>query len=124
MRRRSDGRECVVRAAGDPDMGSMKRLAIWATCAMMWAVVSGPAVGQQMTPPGWSQFNPPLPAGPPPPRIEVPVVPTLDVPSQPPVRASRRESFSDRISRCLDEAATGGMTPSQREVYSRACANR
>jgi len=101
----------------------MKRLSIW-TGAVMWAVVAGAAMGQQMTPPGWSQFNPPLPAAPPPPRIEVPDIPKLDVPSQPPVQASRRESFSDRISRCLDEAAAAGTSPSRREAYSRACANR
>jgi hypothetical protein len=100
----------------------MKRLTI-SIGAVTWVLVSGAALAQQMTPPGWSQFNPPLPAGPPPPRIEVPVVPKLDVPSQPPVQASRRESFSDRIVRCLDEAGAG-MTPSQREAYSRACANR
>jgi hypothetical protein len=104
-------------------MGSMKRLSIWIG-AVTWALAAGAAVGQQMTPPGWSQFNPPLPASPPPPSMEVPVVPKLGVPSQPQVRAMRRESFSDRISRCLDEAAAAGVSPGRRAAYSGACANR
>jgi hypothetical protein len=82
------------------------------------------AFGQQMVPPGWSQFNPPLPAAPPSPRIEVPVVPRMDAPSQPRAQSARRRSFSDRISQCLDDAVASGLGPSARAAYSRACANR
>jgi hypothetical protein len=105
-------------------MGSMKRLSIW-TGAVMWAVLAATAAsGQQMIPPGWSPFNPPPPAAPPPPRMDVPEVPRMDVPSQPPAPAVRRESYGDRITRCLEEGAAAGLGPSRREAYSRACANR
>ena len=84
-----------------------------------------PVSAQQMIPPGWSQFNPPLPAAPPPPLIEAPVIPRLDAPpSQPQVRASQRGSFSDRITQCLDDAAAAGLGPAARAAYSRSCANR
>jgi hypothetical protein len=93
--------------------------------ATMLACVAGAASAQQMTPPGWSQFNPPLPASPPPPRIEAPVIPKLNAPvAQPRARASRRDSFGDRISRCLDEGAAAGLDPGARAAYSRSCANR
>jgi hypothetical protein len=105
-------------------MGSMKRLSTGAG-ALLWAVLAATAaMGQQMIPPGWSPFNPPPPAAPPPPRIQVPEVPRLDVPSQPPLPAERRESYSDRITRCLEEGAAAGLGPSRREAYSRACANQ
>lgn len=92
---------------------------------MLMTLAAGTASGQQMIPPGWSQFSPPPPAPPPSPRIEVPAIPQLDAPPrQPQVRASRRGSFSDRIARCLDEAAAAGLRPAARAAYSRACANR
>lgn len=92
--------------------------------AAIWLLVANAAFAQQMIPPGWSQFNPPLPAAPPPPRIEVPVVPKLDAPSQPRAQVSPRRSFSDRISQCLDDAAASGLRPAARAAYARACANR
>jgi hypothetical protein len=92
--------------------------------AVILTFFAGAAFGQQMVPPGWSQFNPPLPAPPPSPRIEVPVVPRMDSPSQPRAQVSRRRSFSDRISQCLDDAAASGLGPNARAAYSRACANR
>jgi hypothetical protein len=74
---------------------------------------------------GGSQFNPPLPAPLPPPRIEAPKVPQFDAPQRYDyVPTTPRPSFSDRISRCLDEAAAAGVRPSRRAAYSRACANR
>jgi hypothetical protein len=79
----------------------------------------------QFIPPGGSQFNPPLPAPPPPPRIEVPAIPQMDAPpQQPTINAAPRTSFGDRISRCLDEAAAAGLGPTERSAYSRNCANR
>jgi len=79
----------------------------------------------QFIPPGGSQFNPPLPAPPPSPRIEVPAIPKMDAqPQQPYVSAEPRASFGDRISTCLDEAAAAGFGPTERSVYSRNCASR
>jgi hypothetical protein len=83
---------------------------------------SGAAFGQQMTPPGWSQFNPPLPATPPPPRIEVPAVPRLGEASQPHVQSVPHRSFHDKIVDCLADPA--GLGPKARAAYSRNCANR
>jgi hypothetical protein len=73
---------------------------------------------------GGSQFNPPLPPPPPAPSLAVPVVPKMDVPSPQNVPVVPRESFSDRISRCLDEGAAAGLGPADRAAYSRSCANR
>ena len=73
---------------------------------------------------GGSQFNPPLPAPLPPPRIEAPKVPQLDAPIHYDYRPAPRPSFSDRVVRCLDEAAASGVKPSHRAAYSRSCANR
>jgi hypothetical protein len=102
----------------------MRRLSILFG-TVFWAFVANVASALQMTPPGWSQFNPPLPPPPPPPRIEAPVIPRLDAPpSQPHVRASERGSFSDRVSRCLEEGAAAGLGPNARAAYSRSCANR
>jgi hypothetical protein len=95
----------------------MKRLSILLVCAVFaMPVIANPAFAQ-LIPPGGSKFNPPLPAPLPPPRIEAPVIPQLDAP--PP-----RPSFSDRITTCLEDAAASGLGPSEREEYSRACANR
>jgi hypothetical protein len=99
----------------------MKPLAIFIIAAAL-LFVGDTAFGQQMTPPGWSQFNPPLPAAPPPPRIEVPVVPKLGEAQQPRVQSVPRRSFSDKVTRCLDDAA--GLRPGARAAYSRNCANR
>src|ERR1700761_7746778 len=85
-------------------------------------LVSGVALGQQMTPPGWSQFNPPLPSSPPPPRIEVPAVPRLGEASQPRAQSAPHRSFHDKIVDCLADPA--GLRPSARAAYSRNCANR
>jgi hypothetical protein len=102
-------------------MAGMKPRAIFIIAAVP-LFIGGAAFGQQMTPPGWSQFNPPLPAGPPPPRIEVPVVPRLNEAQQPRAPSAPRRSFSDKVTRCLDDAA--GLGPKARAAYSRNCANR
>lgn len=73
---------------------------------------------------GGSQFNPPLPAPLPPPKIEAPRIPQLDAPIHYDYRPAPRPSFSDRVVRCLDEAAAAGVKPSRRAAYSRSCANR
>jgi hypothetical protein len=92
--------------------------------ALLLSLMAPAASAQQMIPPGWSQFNPPLPAAPPPPRIEAPVIPRLDAPpSQPRVRASQRGSFSDRINQCLDDAAAAGLGPAARAAKSRSGAH-
>jgi hypothetical protein len=102
----------------------MKRLSIFLVCMVLAAPVVADPASAQLIPPGGSKFNPPLPAPLPPPKIEVPVIPKMDaLPSQSYAPAPR-PSFSDRITTCLDEAAAAGLGPSDREVYSRSCANR
>ena len=81
-------------------------------------------MAQTILPPGASIFSPPPPPPPPPPRIEVPKIPQLDAPPSYNYKPLPRSSFSDRISRCLDDAAAAGLTPSQRGEYSRMCANQ
>jgi hypothetical protein len=99
----------------------MKRRSILA-CMLVAALAAGNGVSAQVIPPGGSQFNPPLP--PPPPKIEAPVVPQMDAPLRQDYKPEPRPSFSDRISRCLDEGAASGLDPSDRAAYSRSCANR
>lgn len=85
---------------------------------------------------------PTAPAPIPPPKIEVPAVPKMDNPppfalqnttpgvvrqGRPPkqvLKSSRRNSYSDRVARCLDEAAALGYGPNGRAAYSRSCANQ
>jgi hypothetical protein len=119
-RRKSDR---LAIAADNHDINQMKFSTIVMAVAMS-TLMAGTVFGQQMVPPGWSQFNPPLPAPPPPPRIEAPVVPEMDAPSQPRVRSERRRSFDERITQCLQDGAASGLGPNARAAYSRACANR
>ena len=81
------------------------------------------ASAQIIIPPGGSQFNPPLPSPPPSPKITVPVVPQMDAPPSYNYLPAPRPSFGDKITTCLQEGAAAGLGPSDREVYSRACAN-
>jgi hypothetical protein len=106
-------------------MSSVKRLAV-SLFAIAWLALAGGGADAQSPNNlvGGSIFNPPLPAPLPPPRIEAPKVPQLDAPIQYDYRPAPRPSFSDRIARCLDEAAAAGVKPSHRAAYSRNCANR
>jgi hypothetical protein len=81
------------------------------------------ASAQIVIPPGGSKFNPPLPAPPPSPKIEVPVVPQMDALPSHNYLPAPRPSFGDKITNCLEEGAAGGLGPSGREEYSRSCAN-
>jgi hypothetical protein len=103
----------------------MRRPSILA-CAIAAALIAVDVAFAQFIPPGGSQFNPPLPPPPPPPppRIEVPVVPRMDASPRQSYQPAPRPSFSDRITTCLSEGAAAGLGPSEREAYSRACANR
>jgi hypothetical protein len=92
--------------------------------AVTAALIFGSAASAQIIPQGGSQFNPPLPPAPPPPKIEAPVVPQMDAPTSQTYLPAPRPSFSDRITSCLDEAAANGLGPSARAAYSRACANQ
>jgi hypothetical protein len=106
-------------------MSFMKRQSL-SILAIGWLALAGGAVHAQSPNNlvGGSVFNPPLPAPLPPPRIEAPRVPQLDAPIQYDYHPAPRSSFSDRIARCLDEAAAAGVKPSRRAAYSRNCANR
>jgi hypothetical protein len=102
-------------------MIAMKRLTI-VIGAVSWILLSG-GTQAQIIPPGGSLFNPPLPQPPPGPKIEVPAVPKMDAPPRQSYQLAPHPSFSDRITTCLEEGAAAGLGPSDREVYSRACAN-
>jgi hypothetical protein len=101
----------------------MKKRSIAAGLFVAVLIGFSTASAQITIPPGGSQFNPPLPPPPPSPRITVPVVPQMDaLPSYNYVPAPR-PSFGEKITTCLQEGAAAGLGPSDREVYSRACAN-
>ena len=101
----------------------MKRLSI-ITLAIAAALFAANTAFAQIIPPGGSRFNPPLPAPPPSPKIEVPVVPQMDAPPRQSYLPAPAPSFSDRITTCLSDAAAGGLGAGEREAYSRTCANR
>jgi len=88
------------------------------------ALILASAASAQLIPPGGSQYNPPLPPPPPPPRIEAPVIPQMDAPARQSYAPAPHPSFGERIGKCLDDAAAGGLGPGEREAYSRSCANR
>ena len=102
----------------------MKRLSIL-MAAMLWALMAVSTASAQFIPPGGSQFNPPLPPPPPPPKIEVPAIPKMDATLPvPQVQDLQRDSFGDRISKCLQDGAAAGLGPNERSAYSRGCANQ
>src|SRR5260370_7542005 len=96
----------------------MKQLSILLVCAVLAApVVADPAFAQ-LIPPGGSKFNPPLPAPPPSPRIEVPVIPQMDAPPRQSYAPAPVPSFSDRITTCLEEAPARGLAPTEPHAHS------
>jgi hypothetical protein len=101
----------------------MKRLSI-ITLAVAAALFAANAASAQIIPPGGSRFNPPLPAPPPSPKIEVPVVPQMDAPPRQSYLPAPGPSFGDRITTCLTDGIAAELGPSDREEYSRNCANR
>jgi len=104
-------------------MSSMRRapVLILVVVAALSAVPT--AIAQSLVP-GAAPLSPPPPPPIPPPRIEVPKLPQLDAPASHNYKPPRRSSFSDRIAKCLDDAAAVGLGPNERAVYSRSCANR
>jgi hypothetical protein len=56
--------------------------------------------------------------------MDVPKIPQMDAPAHPNYAPAPRPSFGDRVSKCLDDAAAGGLGPNERAAYSRGCANR
>jgi hypothetical protein len=113
--------------------------------SLMMAMSGRIAHAQIIGPPGTQPVIPfpTAPPPPPPPRIEVPQVPQMNSPppfalqnttpglvapnGKPPrsrLKPARRESYGDRIARCLDEGAAWGLGPNERAAYSRSCANR
>jgi hypothetical protein len=107
-------------------MKSLAKRPVLSALAIAWLLLAPAAVHAQSPNNlvGGSQFNPPLPAPLPPPKIEAPKIPQLDAPQHYDYRPAPRASFGDRISRCLDEAAAAGVRPGRRAAYSRNCAIR
>jgi hypothetical protein len=69
-------------------------------------------------------FAPPPPPIPPP-KIEIQKIPKEgELPTSPKVQQPRRGSFSDRVTRCIEEGAAAGLGPNERAAYSRTCANQ
>jgi hypothetical protein len=101
----------------------MKRSLLY--CGVVILALSAQGAFAQVIPPGGSLYNPPLPAPPPPPKIEVPAIPKMDeLPTRSYAPIAPQQSFGERISKCLDDAAASGLGPSERATYSRNCATR
>jgi hypothetical protein len=115
--------------AGASDITAMKQSFVPGVVAITMlfgmAMVSAPALAQIFPLPGTPTATPPAPPPPPPPpKIEVPTVPQLGAPPRAVRPATRPDSFGDRMTRCLHEAAAAGLGPKKRAAYSRACANQ
>jgi hypothetical protein len=48
----------------------------------------------------------------------------MDAPPRQSYQPEPRPSFGERITTCLNEGTAAGLGPSDREAYSRNCANR
>ena len=101
-------------------MFSMKYLSA-KICAISLMLIFVDVASAQVMVPGGSQFSPPPPLSP---KIEPPIIPQMDASARPNYVSAPRPSFSDRIIRCLDEAAAAGLGPNERAAYSRSCANQ
>jgi hypothetical protein len=121
-----------------------KYLVLLGICFVFVGAVLSTASAQIPPAPGTSPVIP-FPTAPPPPApppITVPQVPQMNSPPKfelqnttpslveqgaPPksiYKPERRQSFSNRIQRCLDEGAAMGLDPNERAAYSRSCATR
>jgi hypothetical protein len=103
----------------------MKRILLHCSVALALLVSASIASAQTIIPPGGSPLlNAPLPPPLPEPKIAPAVVPKMDAPLQQNYAPlSTRPSFSDRLTSCLQTGAAAGLGPSDREAYSRSCAN-
>jgi hypothetical protein len=129
-------------AKRDHDMGVMRK--ILAAFLIGSAVLMAGGANAQLFPQN-TQPVIPFPTAPapiPPPSMAVPVVPQMSNPAPfalqnttpglveqgtPPkqvLKTRRHKSYSDRVARCLDEAAALGYGPNRRAAYSRTCANQ
>ena len=118
----------------------MRKLVV--VCLLCIAPLGATAFAQIYTTPSGRAVLPPPPAPPPPPAITVPQVPTMNSPppfalqnttpgyvqeGKPPkqvLKPQKRDSFGQRMSRCLDEGAAMGLGPGQRLAYARNCAHQ
>lgn len=115
----------LVLAGRRPDIKAMRRAVPWVALGVgALLLLTAPAAGQILPLPGNPSVLPPPPPPPPPPKIEVPAVPQMDAPPRAVRPAARPESFSDRVTQCLRDAAAAGLGPAERASYSRACANQ
>ncbi len=109
-------------APDDHDIIGMKRTLISALFVI--GLFAADTCAAQSVLPGSSPLSAPLPPPIPPPKIEVPAIPKMDAPVTRNYAPAPRPSFSDRVTRCLQEGAAAGYGPNDRATYSRACANR
>jgi hypothetical protein len=105
-------------------MSSMKQQMSVSMLVVLAALLAGQAGLAQSLVPGAAPFSPAPPPPPPSPKIEVPKLPQLDARPSFNYKPPPRTSFSDRITRCLDDAAGAGLNPADRATYSRSCANQ
>jgi hypothetical protein len=115
--------EALALSPSRHDIRDMKRALIY--CVAVILALSAGSASAQFLPPGSSQFSPPPPPPPPPPKIEVPAIPQMDaLPSRSYAPTAPRKSFGDKVTKCLDDAAASGLSPTARTTYSRNCATR
>jgi len=88
-------------------------------CLMLGA--STPHASAQILTPG---INAPAFPSTPTPQIEAPAVPQYGVASQPYLAAPSQNSFSDRITQCMQVGSAAGLGPAANGMYSAECANQ
>jgi hypothetical protein len=91
--------------------------------AMLLVQAGGNVASAQVLPPGAPPTAPPLPPLPTPPDLSLTRPPKMDELPTPHNQILPRGSFSDRVTNCRQQAVAGGLNGSDREIYTRSCAN-
>jgi hypothetical protein len=98
------------------------RLCLAVRLATLTFVGSSNAIAQALPVPGISA--PPFPLPPPSPQIQVPAIPQIGVTPPPNLAPLPQNSFSDRVTQCLQTGAAGGLTAGSLSAYTGECANQ
>jgi hypothetical protein len=83
--------------------------------------VDGPAASAQVIVPG---INAPALPTMPPQQAQIPVIPQYGVAMQPNLTPAPANSFSDRVTQCMELGSASGLAGASASAYSTQCANQ
>ncbi len=94
----------------------------WLPGLLLLALTSaGGAASAQVLVPG---VNVPAFPSTPPQQAQIPAIPQYGVAVQPSLAPASQNSFSDRVTQCLQQGAAAGLTPGNVSAYAGACASQ